>query len=480
MLCEEKEKKFQFLDNELFKAVERNDCARTRALLKAGAKPVSAVNGASILYCPVVKNDIKMVRMLIKAGAPLNSDFNSCFSPLTRAVEFGHLEIVNLLIKAGADVKNEINWPDHIATEAVRTKKSSLIKKLRKQGLNFDPFVRNLWLVTYSNGTRWHVAAEKDFLIDYFMMSFSQAQAELLASFLIAIINNRVKNVVKYAEELKNEGINKALDAGLLCAACNAGPKVIKALVSAGANPNYYNGKTWPCRIAIARNLETFKAFLDCGADPFYSTKERGNTLHEACGLSYYDGVKLLVSRGVPVAADQYGHSPLENLFESVMELPQTRYLHAVKIFKLLAANGARADTCAETVLGYLVSRGRGEVNFLKLKMLLRYVKAGLDVNSPCFNGHTALAYCAIVNKGHDLFRLLVRLGADVNYANTDGITPLMVAAQSHNEVIFRELIIAGANSELRNKSGKNAANIAGDKTQDEWLWNPYKYWKKI
>ena len=55
----------------------------------------------------------------------------------------------------------------------------------------------------------------------------------------------------------------------------------------------------------------------------------------------------------------------------------------------------------------------------------------------------------------------LISRGADVNFADEYGFTPLFVAARRGNEEITKLLCESGANVEHRNYQGKTAMNMA-------------------
>jgi ankyrin repeat protein len=67
---------------------------------------------------------------------------------------------------------------------------------------------------------------------------------------------------------------------------------------------------------------------------------------------------------------------------------------------------------------------------------------------------------------------LLLKAGAEVNRADSQGITPLILAAQNPNTDLISPLLQAGADPEARDHSGRNAkdhAEVAGRE------WNPKK-----
>jgi ankyrin repeat protein len=62
----------------------------------------------------------------------------------------------------------------------------------------------------------------------------------------------------------------------------------------------------------------------------------------------------------------------------------------------------------------------------------------------------------------------LIKAGADVNQATSDGATPLFLAAQNGHESCVALLIQAGADVRKARKDGHTPMNIATDKKREK------------
>ena len=62
------------------------------------------------------------------------------------------------------------------------------------------------------------------------------------------------------------------------------------------------------------------------------------------------------------------------------------------------------------------------------------------------------------------MLRALIELGADVNKANNDGLTPLYVGAQEGHEAMVRALIELGADINKASDKGVTPLHIAAQK----------------
>jgi serine/threonine-protein phosphatase 6 regulatory ankyrin repeat subunit B len=82
-------------------------------------------------------------------------------------------------------------------------------------------------------------------------------------------------------------------------------------------------------------------------------------------------------------------------------------------------------------------------------------LKAGASVNTRDKDGMTALMYAAKSNHNREVVTALVKAGAKVDAKNDDGATALILAALSENTSPMLTLLEAGADRELKDKSGK-------------------------
>ena len=90
----------------------------------------------------------------------------------------------------------------------------------------------------------------------------------------------------------------------------------------------------------------------------------------------------------------------------------------------------------------------------------------GLQPTPRLADGSTALTIAARADQSAEILRLLVASGADVNAADANEMTPLMIyAAQTYNTGAMDYLIAAGADVNRRNAAGKSAADLARSNT---------------
>ena len=96
-----------------------------------------------------------------------------------------------------------------------------------------------------------------------------------------------------------------------------------------------------------------------------------------------------------------------------------------------------------------------GDVEALKSALA-----AGADVNAADSEGITSLMRAAETGN-EEILKLLIEAGADVNAADCDDITSLICAAETGNEEILKLLIEAGADVNVENVYGDTALSVA-------------------
>jgi len=113
----------------------------------------------------------------------------------------------------------------------------------------------------------------------------------------------------------------------------------------------------------------------------------------------------------------------------------------------------------SDDVIQFILNRGvtaNGEILLLTMQkqrfnLAGRFILSGVDVNyfypqsSGYYDGMTCLLY-ASRHDNHELVRLLIERGADINARNRDGATALSIAQNNGNTQIINYLIEMGAN----------------------------------
>lgn len=188
------------------------------------------------------------------------------------------------------------------------------------------------------------------------------------------------------------------------------------------------------------------KAYIDSGFDIEQCIGNGVTLLMFACYVDAYDTVEMLLSLGANInATDANRQTPLM----------YTTFKNSVYSAKLLLSEKnielEKRDITGSTVL-------LKSINGYCHEIFRSLIKAGANVNAVNYYGQSILMY-SIFKKQWVVATELIKHGADVNYSDKMGRTPLIVAAQS------TESYISEANRKLRNAMVKSLINAGADTT---------------
>ena len=195
-------------------------------------------------------------------------------------------------------------------------------------------------------------------------------------------------------------------------------------------------------------NIPALTFLLNEGFDPNQSGYNDRTALMDAALDGYLDIVKLLLSKGVNV--DAQDKNKRSALIEAVRGMALGKSgTDRIEIIKALRDKGASLtrDAFHKTALDYAMSENNQDI----FNALTNYVS----------QGGTTLLMLAAKNNDAKTTALLLRLGANVNKQNMDGMSALMFAAAGGYFDVVRLLLNNGARADLRTSSDYNAAMLA-------------------
>lgn len=280
--------------------------------------------------------------------------------------------------------------------------------------------------------------------------------------------------------------------------------EVLRLLLANGADINAYGefGETPLQRIISYAKFDTIITLLDLGANVLVNNEFGDTVLMEAVFNEDPKITQLLLQRG----AVQIINSGNERYGDTA--LIKAAGKGNIKIVKMLVEHGAKVNlknNMEETplmsaveypeILQFLISKG-ADINAVSLNGDTAYTlavqKAELYENIPGYqksadilknskknninarnkDGKTPLI--AAFTKP-DKLKQLIKQGADVNFPDLNGRTPLMTAVYPVQHESIKILLEAGANPNLHSKDGKTALMIHIDKPETIELLIKYK-----
>lgn len=176
-----------------------------------------------------------------------------------------------------------------------------------------------------------------------------------------------------------------------------------------------------------------------------------------------YTALMLAVERGHYLTSVELVHAYTDLSIRSVSGM--TAFLVAIAgnhvdiAVSIADAGGNIHDYLPHSgVTGLMMAAQKGNLECVEF-----LIARGVDVNAVSTTQETALLFAVIaVNQHtHAVIASLLLAGANINHANKNGLTPLMLATSRKQEGVVKQLLDAGADARAVNGFGQNAMDIA-------------------
>ncbi len=443
----------------------------------------------SPLMHAVHENYMPCIQASLAAGADVNLKDKEGHTPLAWAVNKGYTDLISILINAGArDSSDEL-------FAAIQGNKKELVKSLLQGGADYSQYDEkgNTPLSWAAYKEYWEIF---QMLLDagvdiergnnYEEKNGNRFGETVLIS---AAIKGR-KDIVEYilASGADVDGVDKDGDTALMEVARQGNINIMDVLLAAGAEINRGNqhGVT---ALATANNFEqpeAVKYLISKGADIHLPDNTGDTPLIEAAASGDVLLVKILLAAGaLPDVANLDSMTPLavaclnsrpdiiRLLLKEDIEIDRRRRgdgrtamafaaqkgcLECVKILHEAGSDIETKDNKGKTPLMLAVRKGHYEAT--------RYLlSVGANVKALDESGGSLLM-TAMHGGDPIIIKMILQAGVDINQPNDYGHTPLTVAAQlPDRENIVKLLLDLGANLEYKAGKNKNTALIvAGDR----------------
>lgn len=357
------------------------------------------INPPLVVACE--EGHVNIVRLLLDHGAKVNAPARFDTAISWAAIDGHSVECVRLLLQHGADPNHELLEPP-LLTQIIQER---LIPDEDKVAM-FDMLVNNVPPVlidkadTYDGMTPLMEAALKGDVTTVRWLLEHGANTRL--------VDNSNRHALYYAVKVKSRPVVE---------------EILKHQPLENRNIVASDGST-----VLGHSLDNvplLRLLLDAELDPELEFGAKQTILNVAVAEQKVEVVKLLLERNVDVHhRDEQGWSPI---------LDATGFRPNPEITRLLLEHGAdpQDSTFSKSNAVHQATRNcRPDV----LRILLEF-RIALDLDARNVDDDTPLSLAyddEITEEGKECIKLLIRAGADVNYArNEDGLTLLMIAAMA-------------------------------------------------
>jgi|GEM_PF-1030611 len=477
------------------KASEVGNNDRIISLLKKGINPnVQDYSGNTALHKASLRGHVSTVKLLLENGADPNLlDENIKLTPLMLAAAFGRKEIVKLLLGYNADINYKKNngfteLGNTALMSAVSSGKTDVVKLLLENGA--DPDIEDGYGKTALERAQKANNTECARIISEYMNNSGLIKSDITK---YTPTDAEVKTFMDAARRGNNREIKELLDKGIdpnvvddygdsaLANACAYKyASTVKLLLESGADPNICGDLNLSTALmtAVTFNQKAItNLLLEHKANINQKDKKGSTALHRAC-MNDKEMISILLQNGADIDAQiNDGTTPLMSAVEA--DKPE--------IVKLLLDNGANPDikdynlgltaydkayqviwqnsakilktygSNLENRIKKIVNNNPYDFDISKVTELLSEPEAKDAVNMR-FNDqanstllHLLAAHvCRNENERNEQLSLvlyLIKLGADLNAVNNNGLTPIEIAINNNNFKLITFFIEKGAGS---------------------------------
>ncbi len=378
----------QIMTEQLIRAAEDGDTPSVQRLLMEGAD----INGRDALgRTPIMaathRNQVDVVRLLIQAGADINIRDNRMDNPFLYAGAEGLLDILRLTIDAEADTKLTNRFGGTALIPAAERGHVEIVHELLTRSdvdvnhVNDLGWTALLEAIILSNGGERHQQIVQ-LLVDH------GADINIADKDGVTPLNHAQMRGFTEIERILNNAL--ARDMQLITAAGQGDIETARRLLDQGASVHTRdeNGRTALIAAAYRNDLAIVDVLIRAGAD----VNIQDNTQQSAYLITTSDGYLEMLQRTLQAGAN----------------------VHSTDSY-----NGT----------GLIRAADRGHVEIIQ-----ELLKTDIQLDHINNLGWTALLEAIILGDGGprhtEVVRLLVEAGANVNLADSNGVTPLSHARQ--------------------------------------------------
>ena len=430
-------------------AVKRGDRKAVAVLARAAAVNATEADGTTALHWAVRNGDAETARLLLQRGANASARNRYGVTPLSLAATNGDAALVRALLVAGADANTVVTEGQTVLMMAARTGRAEAIEVLVEAGANVN--ARESWMG--ETALMWAAADNHADAVKVLVKHGAQIDAR---STTVAYPAQKPKDPSNYVTSF----VPKGQWTPLMYAAREGAADAALALVALGADVNVSDpeGVTPLLEAILNAHFDLAAELLKHGANPNLTDKAGMGPLYAAIDMNT---------------------PPWER---SRPDAKITTDLDCLGLMRVLLDHGADVNA---RIKGRLLSRYHaggapgmieGTTPLIRASKYANYdmvellVRRGADVSLAQSDGTTALMFAAGVkysitqqgdppNHGslddaHAIVKLLHEKGADLNAVNNRGETALYGAAFAGRNKVISYLAASGGRLDARTKQG--------------------------
>jgi uncharacterized protein len=416
---------------ELSKAIRENDISQAKKIIIEGRNTNSNAYDVKFLTNAILQENVEIIQTLLDSGVFLDKkDEEKDSFPITLACRLGNIEIVELLVHAGAYI--DLNGYDSPLWAAISSNNIHVADFLIRSEADIT--------IRIDNNNILGLSAARGFLDGVILIIEAAIRSSIMPIPELLHINfalhqaaiNGEEEVFNYLSRFCSGDDIKYLEQTLRLGVVERSRrenKFISNFVKAIENNNIDLIQE---AISSSRN-ENINFYTDKGLTP----------LHVAISQRNPEIVNLLLRSGIDyeLCDENFQWTPL---FEA------SNKIHQPEIVEALLCAGASVETIIDGVTALQVA----------ISSYIGIVRTPKGLVLPSFELRRERALKVI--------SLLIKFGANVDFMDIEGVTPLMLSAQTGDIELIQLLIQSGAKTEILDVEGKTFMDYASPKIRSQ------------
>jgi ankyrin repeat protein len=413
-------------------------------------------DGATALHWAAYRDDLETVNLLIRAGADVNAVNELGATPLYLAAENGSAAIVERLLTAGARADTALPSGETPLMTAARAGSVGAVKALIARKADVNAVERT----EGQTALMWAVAEQHPdvakVLIDAGADVHARSKPRTLPTLPLGVVTEGGYTPLLFAARSGDLASAKLLLAaganvndapplgtsGLVVAAFSGHTELAKFLMDQGADPNAAGAGYTALHAAIVRDDRPLvQALLAHGADPnakFTKGSKSGRQAKlwevpgDLAGTTAFFLAAQLAEAGIMRDLADKGADPLTGKADGTTPLMAAAGLLTGGFGRGASDRQGREMDSAEVDLARAQDPDKRKILNSGIDAVKLCVALGADVNAVNRKGDTAL-HAAAKHGFVSVIQFLVDHGAKLEPKNRDGMTPMMVGADSRD-----------------------------------------------
>lgn len=399
-------------------------------LLKHGANPDVVANTGDTALTPLYSAAIggydAVVKLLLEAGAPVERKVGGLPSVVDMAQQVGHIKVVTILKDAASQAKAIANaTKNEKQVETLLVKLADAIQKFDANAIrkiSSDKAIKSI---------------PKNWGLLLFTILGDVKKAKLLISeganpnAPIAIGNNDIYPLIVAVSLTKNA-------------------EMVESLIAGGADVNLASGSGWVnLMTTLGKNSEVDNNSEAADKD---QPKDNPSALMLAAGNGNRNIVECLIDAGADI-----------NAVDTGVGLGAFGYAldnHHIQLAKRLLDKGAIPNYGISDTLPLAVAE------YGDMELILAIEARGGLIVTPELKGR--IGFVAARNKDGEVFDYILNHGADLNYGNDLGYTPLILASLTNHPELVARYLSRGDNPDIEDIDSETALSLAIEKEHQE------------